>query len=104
MEQGQLQRLALVYVQGRRLDAEGDEADVAAMRQDAIEGRCVSTPGKTGKRPLVAAQHEVGAAVVQVGQGFRGAGGHRRSSAGTRHEACSALQVALRRVNLLLAC
>ena len=69
-------RLALVHVEGRSPDTERDEADVAAVGQDAIEVRGVISPGETGERPLVAAQDKVGAAVVQIGQGFRGAGRH----------------------------
>ena len=67
-------RFALVHVEGRRADSERDKADVAAVGQDAIKVRGMISPGETGRRPLVAAQNEVYTALVQVAQGFKGAG------------------------------
>ena len=41
------------------------------MRQDAIEGRFVATPGETPDRlAAAAAEDEVSAEIVQVGQGL----------------------------------
>ena len=70
VQQGELRRLALVHVEGRGLDTERNNADVAAMREDAIEDRGMATPGKAADGLLTATQDEVRTAFVEVGYGL----------------------------------